>query len=127
MVSGPIGSEVQAFVSCAARELAALSGRAESDHDAEAVAEAANLVAAVLAADGRCTDDELWAYVESVGALLDPPLTASPTQLRESRLFVGKDAWLARPSALFELLVASDARSAISIRSRSAGGASALR
>ncbi|MEZ5258672.1 MAG: AAA family ATPase [Ilumatobacteraceae bacterium] len=111
MVSGPIGSEVQAFVSCAARELAALSGRAESAHDAEAVAEAANLVAAVLAADGRCTDDELWAYVESVGALLDPPLTASPTQLRESRLFVGKDAWLARPSALFELLVASDARS----------------
>jgi len=105
-----IASEVQAFIDAVANELAALTGEAPARRRREAVADAAALVAAVVAADGRCTDDELWAYLECVGPELDPPLTVTPAQLRETRLFTGKEAWLERPSTLFDLLVRADAR-----------------
>lgn len=109
MTNGPIGSDVERFAARVAQELDALAGKPGA-HRREAAVEAANLVAGVLAADGRLTDDELWAYVEGVGPLLDPPLVATPAHLRESRLFAGKEEWLGRCSALFELLVAADAR-----------------
>ena len=110
MSSGPIGNEVSTFVEQVASALDALAGKPPGTHRRDAVVEAANLVAGTLDADGRCTDDELWAYVDGLGPLLDPPLVATPAQLRDSRLFVGKAAWLEGTSTLFDLLVRADAR-----------------
>ena len=77
-------------------------------HAADAAIEASNLVAAVIAADGRLTDSELDAYLDSIGPLLDPPLITSAAHVRETDLFTNRDDWLAEPSVLFDLLVQAD-------------------
>ncbi len=107
---GLLDPPVRAFVDGVAGALGALSGKGPQNHRPEAVVEASNLVLAVLASDGRATDDELWAYAGSVGKLLDPPLVASPTTMREARLLEGKEIWLQRPSVLVDLLLRADER-----------------
>jgi Cdc6-like AAA superfamily ATPase len=74
------------------------------------VIEASNLVAAIIAADGRLTDSELDAYLDAIGPLLDPPLITTSSHVRESDLFSHRDDWLAEPSVLFDLLVKADHR-----------------
>ena len=49
-----------------------LSGR--NDHRGECTIEAANLVSAVIDADGRHTDQELDTWVETLGRKLTPPM-----------------------------------------------------
>jgi hypothetical protein len=110
MGNGRADTEVMAFITSVAAALAGVSGRGVGAHHRDAVVEAANLMAGVMMADQRASDDELWAYIESVGSLLDPPLTVTPAEIRSSRLMDRKTEWLTRPSALFELLVAADAR-----------------
>jgi AAA lid domain/ATPase family associated with various cellular activities (AAA) len=100
--------DVAEFVSGIADELAALSGKSPEQHDADAVIEASNIVAAVIAADGRLTDAELDAYLDSIGPLLDPPLITSALHVRETDLFSHRDQWFAGPSVLFDLLVKAD-------------------
>ncbi len=100
--------DVAEFVDGIAHELGALSGRADAEHTADATIEASNLVAAIIAADGRLTDSELDAYLDSIGPLLDPPLITSAVHVRETDLFSNRDDWLAGPSVLFDLLVKAD-------------------
>ena len=107
---GPMERDVTEFVTGIAHELGSLSGRPDAEHSADAVIEASNLVAAIIAADGRLTDSELDAYLDSIGPLLDPPLVTSSGQVRDSDLFSRRDEWLSEPSVLFDLLVKADHR-----------------
>ena len=109
-MSSPMERDVADFISGITNELAALSGRLPAEHAADAVIEASNLIAAIIAADGRLTDSELDAYLDSIGPLLDPPLLTSAMHVRETDLFSHRDEWLAEPSVLFDLLVKADHR-----------------
>src|SRR3954451_14049564 len=102
-MSSPMFRDVADFIEGVATELSALSGKPTSAHTADAVIEASNLVAAVIAADGRLTDSELDAYLDSTGPLLDPPLLTSTTHIRETDLFDKREQRLAWPSVLFVL------------------------
>ena len=105
---GPMERDVDEFVAGVTSELSALSGKRADMHAKDAVIEASNLVAAIIAADGRLTDSELDAYLDSIGPLLDPPLITSAAHVRETDLFSDRDDWLAEPSVLFDLLVKAD-------------------
>ncbi|HZY07398.1 MAG TPA: hypothetical protein VFE69_06615, partial [Ilumatobacteraceae bacterium] len=106
----PMMRDVAEFIDGVTTELTSLSGKPASAHHADAVIEASNLVAAVIAADGRLTDMELDAYLDSIGPLLDPPLLTSASHIRDTDLFHGRQEWLAGPSVLFDLLVQADRR-----------------
>ncbi len=106
-MSGPLGTYVTAFVDGVEAELAGLSGE---HHHTECRVEAGDLVAAVLASDGRLTTTELEAWLDDIGPHLEPPVIISPQRLRDSDLLSGKAAWLEQPSTLFDLLVRADAR-----------------
>ncbi len=72
----------------------------------DALLEAFSLVCAVLDADGRLADDELWALITVFGPRLGGELTgADPASLRRGGLVSGRSAWLSEPSALFDTLV----------------------
>ena len=61
-------------------------------------------------ADGRHSDDELWALLATFGPRFPTQLAmASPDDVRRSGLLVGKRTWLEAPSALFDLLLHADA------------------
>jgi Holliday junction resolvasome RuvABC ATP-dependent DNA helicase subunit len=106
----PMMRDVAEFIDGITAELSSLSGKPASAHHADAVIEASNLVAAVIAADGRLTDMELDAYLDSIGPLLEPPLLTSSSHIRDTDLFHGRQEWLAGPSVLFDLLVQADRR-----------------
>ncbi|MGZ4768104.1 MAG: AAA family ATPase [Ilumatobacteraceae bacterium] len=109
-MSSVIARDVAEFVDGIAHELGALTGRGDAEHTADVVIEASNLVAAIIAADGRLTDGELDAYLDSIGPLLDPPLITTSAHVRQSDLFSHREEWLAEPSVLFDLLVKADRR-----------------
>jgi AAA+ superfamily predicted ATPase len=109
-MSSPMVRDVADFIEGVTTELSSLSGKPRSAHTADAVIEASNLIAAVIAADGRLTDMELDAYLDSVGPLLDPPLLTSASHVRGTDLFHNREQWLAGPSVLFDLLVQADRR-----------------
>lgn len=104
---GPLDEHVDAFVNGVAAELTALSGR---DHTPECVVEARHLVSSILVADGRLTTGELSGWLTAIGARLDPPVLVGVAELRESDLLTASAGWLNRPSNLFGLLAAADAR-----------------
>ena len=81
-----------------------------SDHRGECIIEAANLVSAVVDADGRHTSQELDSWVDALGRKLTPPMILTATQLRADDTLGGSAAWLATPSTMFDLLVKADAR-----------------
>ena len=73
--------------------------------------EASNLTLAVIDADLRHTDVELLGYLGAFGPRFDTQLGwASPTDMRTARLAMDKRLWLTRPSEMFDLIVAADAR-----------------
>ena len=101
---GPIASVVH--------DLAVRSGRPLSVDraDDDVTLEAFNLCCAMVDADGRHTDDELWALLATFGPRFPTQLAmASPDDVRRSGLLVGKRTWLEAPSALFDLLLHADA------------------
>ncbi|MBA3398572.1 MAG: AAA family ATPase [Acidimicrobiia bacterium] len=104
---GPLAEPIAAFVDTVAADLAALAGRSMRG---ECVIEASNLVGALMDADERHTDTELQAWLDDVGSILEPPVTVTPTRLREGGMLDGKRKWLANASTLFDLLVRADAR-----------------
>jgi energy-coupling factor transporter ATP-binding protein EcfA2 len=106
-VPGVLASYVDGFVEEVSADLGELSGR---DHTANVVVEASDLVAAVIASDGRFTTAELEAWLDDLGARLRPPVLVSSTDLRASELLAGKHGWLDRPSTLADLLLRADAR-----------------
>ena len=86
-------------------DVAATDERAQRD----AMVEAAALCAAFIDVDERHTDDEIWGYLRAFASLFDGPLAlATPDQVRRTDLLVGKRAWLAQPSLLFDTLVHAD-------------------
>ncbi|MFZ6003835.1 MAG: AAA family ATPase [Actinomycetota bacterium] len=77
----------------------------------DATLEAFNLVCGLLAADERVSDAELWELLAAFGPLLETRLAgATPEALRESGLVDAQRGFTAAPSALFEVLLAADAR-----------------
>ena len=85
---------------------------AKADKLPEDVAlEAFNLVAAFIDADGRHTDEELWAFVHTFAGRFDTVArAASPPALRASGLLAGRRTFLDAPSPLFDVLVRADLR-----------------
>ena len=77
----------------------------------DVVLEAFNLCAGFIDADGLHTDDELWALIGAFAGLLDTQLGgATPRDVRKAGLVDGKIRYLEKPSALFDILVRSDAK-----------------
>jgi AAA lid domain/ATPase family associated with various cellular activities (AAA) len=106
---------VRAFVDDLAPELQALGAAVEGIDAARLRAdvelEAYNLTCAFVDADGLHTDEELWAVIGVFGHRLPSDLgRATPADVREAGLVVGRRAHLDRPSALAELLADADAR-----------------
>ncbi len=106
---------VRAFVDDLAPDVEALGAAAGTvDPDrlrADVEVEAYNLTCAFIDADGLHTDEELWALIAVFGHRLPSDLgRATPVQVREAGLAVGRRTQLDRPSALTEVLAAADAR-----------------
>ncbi|MEO6120951.1 MAG: hypothetical protein ABIW46_09970, partial [Acidimicrobiales bacterium] len=101
---------VARFVAELSPVLAAIGGEvATSERDV--ALEAFNIAVAFVDADGRATDDELWALVTTFAPRFDTMLAyATPEDVRRAGLIDGKRRWLDAPSTLFEILVADDRR-----------------
>jgi Holliday junction resolvasome RuvABC ATP-dependent DNA helicase subunit len=99
------------FIDTVASAVSGLSGKSVSSHRVDVAVDASNLTAAIIDADGRLTDDELWAYAGAFGPELPTSLAGhTPAEIRESRVINGKRGWVDTPSVLFELLVEADNR-----------------
>jgi hypothetical protein len=73
--------------------------------------EAFNLAAAMVDGDDIHSDTEVWALIETFGPRFDTMLgLATPAEVRNAGLLVDSKAWLDKPSTLFEILCADDAR-----------------
>jgi Holliday junction resolvasome RuvABC ATP-dependent DNA helicase subunit len=108
---GPLGAPAGEFIDAISTILAGLSGKSADDLRPDVAVEASNIAAAVIDADGRLTDDELWAYSAAFGPELSTSLAgATPTQLRDGGVIAGKRAWVDSTSVLYDLLVAADRR-----------------
>ncbi len=94
---------VEAFVAGIGAALQA-AGVAAADSERQAVQEAYNLCVAFVDADGRHTDDELWALVERFAPLGQLRPETTPELARANDLAGGKRRWLEAPSPLFEVL-----------------------
>ena len=82
-------------------------GRLRSD----VVVDAYNLACGFIDADERHGDDELWDLIAVFGHRMPTQLgRASPADLRDAGLLVGRRSILREPSALLGVLVAADAR-----------------
>jgi hypothetical protein len=79
----------------------------------DAALEAFNLVCGLVAIDHQVSDDELWEVLGAFGPLLETRLAgATPDALRSSGLIDAQRDFAAAPSALFEVLLAADAKGA---------------
>jgi len=111
-MGSPLDAPVDRFADALAPVLAEVAGRAGTaaqDPRRDVLLEARDLVAAVIDADGRHADDELWAYLGTFGPRLGGDLArALPADVRAAGLVTGRAAWLERPSPLLEVLVAAD-------------------
>jgi hypothetical protein len=110
-----LDTAVRAFVDDLAPEVEALGKSVDGiDRDrlrADVEVEAYNLACAFIDADGLHTDDELWALIGTFGQRLPSDLgRATPAQVRDAGLLVGRRAHLGRPSALLDVLAGADAR-----------------
>jgi len=105
-----LADAVGTFCAQIGEQLAALSNKPAVGFLADVANEASNIVGGVLAADGRCTDGELDAYLDVIGPLLQPPLVVSNMAARELQLFGDTTEQLSRPSVLFDLLCRADAQ-----------------
>ena len=110
MDRGPLGDDIDRFIDSVCADLSDLSKRPGDAHRADVIVEAASIVAAAFAADGRLSDDESWAYVTGIGMISEPPVVGTPAELRSGDYFTGKAEWVKAPSVLFDLLVRADAR-----------------
>ena len=115
-VGSPLSQPVETFVRDFAPVLVDLVAGlplAKADRLPDDVAlEAFNLVAAFIDADGRHTDEELWAFIQMFAARFDTVArAASPPALRAAGLLAGRRTFLDRPSPLFDVLVQADLRS----------------
>jgi len=114
-VTSPLARPVDAFVAGLAPVLAQLMadlGLPQTDKaSGDTTLEAFNLVAAFVDADGRHTDDELWAVIGAfAGHFETVARAATPDALRAAGLLSGRRSYLDATSPLFDVLLRSDAR-----------------
>jgi adenylate kinase family enzyme len=107
----PLREEVDAFVDQLSAVLVGLGTQPVPPdrlrHDC--ALDAFGIAGAVLAADGRLSDDELWELAASFGPHLDTQIGgATPADIRRSGVVDGLADHLARPTPLFQLLVDVD-------------------
>jgi hypothetical protein len=110
-----LDAAVDAFVSDVAVVLNGMVGelppQIANRLSSDVVLEAQNLALAVIDADGRHTDVELWAFLQAFAHRSDGSLQFStPADMRSADLATGKQSWLGSVSALFDLIVAADAK-----------------
>ena len=111
-LTGPVDE----FVADLTPALRAIADRAQEQ---DVVLEAYNLVAALIDADGRQTDDELWALITTFAPRFDTTLQhATPADVRSARLVSDKAAWLDSPSVLFDILAGHDAKAGTTLARR---------
>ena len=71
--------------------------------------EAFTIAAAVLDADGRHSEEQLWALIAAFAGRLDTSLAdATPAGVRDAQLVAGKRRWLDQPSPMYATLLAAD-------------------
>jgi hypothetical protein len=84
-----------------------ISGVLPNVQESDLTQEAFDLVTAFIDADGRHSDEELWALTRAFGPTMGDFLAgATPIQLRGTSVVAGKASWMATPSPMFESLVA---------------------
>ena len=111
MSSAPLIEAVGRFVDELSDELGVLSGKSAATYRDDVVVEASNIVAGVIAADGRLTADEAEVYLDAVGQRLRPATADLVGRAARPRgCSTGARRGCARPSVLFDLLVRADAR-----------------
>lgn len=97
---------VREFVAGIAPALQALGSK---DPQADVIAEAYEVVGAMIDADGAHSDEELWALIGAFSGLMDTHIHhATPADLRATGLVAGKRAFVDKPSLLFDTLLACD-------------------
>lgn len=97
---------VREFVAGVSPALASLGSR---DPEADVVAEAYEVVGAMIDADGAHTDEELWALIGAFSGLMDTHIHhATPADLRATGLVAGKRGFVDKPSLMFDTLLAVD-------------------
>ncbi|MCP3855066.1 MAG: AAA family ATPase [Actinomycetia bacterium] len=91
--------------------VAELADRPSDRMDHDVTVEAFNATLAVIASDGRQTDDELWGLAAAFGARLDTQLGgATPEQMRAAGVSRGKEQWLEDRPVMFDILLEGDRR-----------------
>ena len=104
--------------------VAALPDAHLDDVRTDVTVEAYNLACAFIDADGLATDDELWALIGAFAPLLDTQLAqATPAEVRDAGLTLGRSRWLDQPSTMFEILLGIDRREGTSHARRYYDGA----
>jgi Cdc6-like AAA superfamily ATPase len=107
----PVERFVQQLASVVATVALDVEGMTADKLRRDVTVEAFNLTAGFIDADGLHTDDELWALIGAFAGLLDTQIVgATPDDLRRAGLVNGSARHLQQPSALFDILVRSDAR-----------------
>ena len=102
--------DVSAALEAVSREVTSVPAD-ELRHDV--ALEAFNLVCGLVPLDRRISDDELWEVLGAFGPVLDTQLAgATPDALRRSGLLEAQRTFTDQPSALFEVLLAADAKGA---------------
>lgn len=87
----------------------ALEELGSKDPEADVVAEAYEIVAATVDADGAHTDEELWALIGAFSGLMDTHIHhATPADLRATGMVAGKRVFIDTPSLMFDTLVNAD-------------------
>ena len=112
-VSTLLAGLVDDFVAVVAPALISLDGgpQREAELRRDAAVEAGHIVAGVIDADGRHSDDELWAYLMTFAPRFESSMErATPTEARQAGLLRGRSAWLQTASAMFQVLAAADQR-----------------
>ncbi|MCP3991779.1 MAG: AAA family ATPase [Actinomycetia bacterium] len=102
---------VQSFVDELAPSLGAAASGSKVDADEArqlTLLEAFNLCTAFIDVDDRHTDDELWALVAAFAQHGHLAGVSTPRSLRANSIVAGKQAWLDKPSDLFETLRQAD-------------------
>src|SRR5690625_1218703 len=111
-VSASLPEAVERFVTTVGRDIEAVASVRHLDLAQlrrDIVTDVSHLVAAFIDADMNHSDEELKAYIEIVGPLMDDRMAyASPDTLRRAGWITGKRALLGRPGPVFEMLLAAD-------------------
>jgi Cdc6-like AAA superfamily ATPase len=110
-LDGAVAAFVEGMLPAVEELAAAVPGLDVRRLGEDVVVDAYNLACGFIDADGRHTDDELWALIAAFGPRMPTQLgRAAPDDLREADMLAGRRSALDAPSALLEVLVRGDSR-----------------